>query len=79
MASKNVDELLACCDCLVVFRLLPPRVIMTHKRGLSKIFESIPDIQMWQTITQSCLGQTQEFHDVMPAGGVQLLQRLVGV
>src|SRR6266403_3613910 len=34
---------------------------------------------MWQTISQSGVRQTQKLHIVMPADGVQPLQRLVGV
>jgi len=52
---------------------------MTQKRGLPKDFKGIPDVQMWQTIPQSGIRQTQELHIVMSAGGVQLLQRLVGI
>jgi hypothetical protein len=77
VASENVDEFPACCGRLVVLCLLTPRVIVTQKRGLSNDFKGIPDIQMWQTISQSRVGQTQEFHVVVPIGGVQLLQRLV--
>ena len=79
VASENVNELLACRGCLAVLCVLPLRVITAEKRGLSKNFEGIPDIQMWQTIPQSCVGQTQEFHVIMSARGVQLLQGLVGV
>jgi len=44
MATENVDELLACCGCLAILCLFPPRLNMTQKRRLSKDIESIPDI-----------------------------------
>jgi hypothetical protein len=79
VASENVNELLARRSCLAVLcSFTPRRVNMTEKRGLAKNFKGISDIQMWQTISQSGIGQTQEFHIIMPAGGVQLLQWLVG-
>jgi hypothetical protein len=80
VASENVDELLARRSCLAVAlcSLTTARVNVTEKRGFSKNFKGIPDVQMWQTVPQSGIRQTQELHIVMPAGGIQLLQRLVG-
>jgi hypothetical protein len=79
MASEDVDELLARRSCPSTLFLFLLRVSMTQQRGLPEKFESIPDIQMWQAISPAGVRQTHKLHIVMPAGGIELLQRFAGV
>jgi hypothetical protein len=52
---------------------------MAQQRGFPENFESIPDIEMWQAISQTGVRQTQKFHTILPAGRIELLQGLARV